>query len=287
VYGPDVHAQAYFSDSKFPKNMPAIWNRHFGFVKTKGLGPAVCPGEWGGFCKDGSPDLVWQEAVAAWFRENDITDSFYWCLNPNSGDTGGVLGDDWVTPNDKKLSIIAAAHPNPTQWPKDPVTPVTPSPEECVVQGVSLMGTAGAAGKQQPAAAAAGGGGVGGGGAAAAASGQEIHSEGMLQVRSNHMLTMLQNCGTACMHQDIGTCTACAAGISIPTGRPHKRQRIQHLLFMTACVRQLLVRQCLPAFVPAAQGCFDATHSWSAAPPQETQPLRWGRSHLRTGCTYH
>jgi endoglucanase len=38
---------------------------------------------------------VWQEALAAWMVENDVTDSFYWGLNPNSGDTGGRPAEAW------------------------------------------------------------------------------------------------------------------------------------------------------------------------------------------------
>ncbi len=45
VYGPDVFAQPYFSVPDFPTNLHDIWARHFGFVITQGLGPAVCPGE--------------------------------------------------------------------------------------------------------------------------------------------------------------------------------------------------------------------------------------------------
>lgn len=57
------------------------------YIKQDGHGPAICPGEWGGWAKEGGKDADWQHAIASWFVENDITDSFYWCLNPNSGDT--------------------------------------------------------------------------------------------------------------------------------------------------------------------------------------------------------
>jgi endoglucanase len=57
------------------------------FVKQENLGPAICPGEWGGWAKEGGKDAEWQNKLADWFVENGITDSFYWCLNPNSGDT--------------------------------------------------------------------------------------------------------------------------------------------------------------------------------------------------------
>jgi len=45
TYGPNVYPQPYFSDPTFPKNMPAIWDDHFGFIKDK-KGPAVVTGEW-------------------------------------------------------------------------------------------------------------------------------------------------------------------------------------------------------------------------------------------------
>jgi hypothetical protein len=32
----------------------------------------------------------------------------YWCLNPNSGDTGGLLKDDWQTINDDKQAMLKA-----------------------------------------------------------------------------------------------------------------------------------------------------------------------------------
>jgi len=47
-------------------------------------------------------------------KSNDITDNFVWCLNPNSGDTGGLLLNDWVTPDTAKLSVLANLVANPT-----------------------------------------------------------------------------------------------------------------------------------------------------------------------------
>ncbi len=44
----------------------------------------------------------------------DSRDTFIWCLNPNSGDTGGLLKDDWVTPDNDKLTLMAKLNPNPT-----------------------------------------------------------------------------------------------------------------------------------------------------------------------------
>jgi len=33
----------------------------------------------------------------------------YWCWNADSGDTGGILQDDWTTVNTNKQSVIQPA----------------------------------------------------------------------------------------------------------------------------------------------------------------------------------
>ena len=48
---------------------------------------SVAAGEWGGFGRAGSMDRAWQERLAAFLVERGISDNFFWCLNPNSGDT--------------------------------------------------------------------------------------------------------------------------------------------------------------------------------------------------------
>ena len=108
VYGPSVYMQNYFSEPDFPQNMPAIWDVHFGFVQTELQFP-LWVGEWGG--RYAAPnaaqgDDLWHEALTAYLLEHSIG-SFYWCLNPNSGDTGGLLQGDWRTPEQRKLDLLA------------------------------------------------------------------------------------------------------------------------------------------------------------------------------------
>jgi endoglucanase len=102
VYGPSVYAQPYFSDPSFPDNMPAIWDDHFGYLLDGEH--AVVPGEFGGRY-EGS-DQVWQDAFVSYLLAKDAHSFFYWCLNPNSGDTGGLLMDDWKTPNMGKVDLL-------------------------------------------------------------------------------------------------------------------------------------------------------------------------------------
>lgn len=95
VYGPDVYAQPYFSAPNFPDNLPSIWSQHFGFLADQGR--AVAVGEFGGRYGHGGEagDVPWQNAVVDYFIDKRICHFFYWSWNPNSGDTGGILRDDW------------------------------------------------------------------------------------------------------------------------------------------------------------------------------------------------
>lgn len=101
VYGPSVYAQSYFSDPSFPDNMPPIWDEHFGWLMGD---HAVAIGEFGGRYTDA--DATWQDAFVDYLVDRGSLHGFYWCLNPNSGDTGGVLLDDWSTVDDDKLALL-------------------------------------------------------------------------------------------------------------------------------------------------------------------------------------
>jgi endoglucanase len=103
VYGPDVFPQDYFNALDFPSNMPAIWDKHFGFLAGK---YALAIGEWGGKYGAGNPkDAAWQNAFANYMAQKKIY-SFYWSWNPNSGDTGGILNDDWTTVRQDKVQML-------------------------------------------------------------------------------------------------------------------------------------------------------------------------------------
>ena len=116
VYGPDVFYMSYFRDKNFPKNLPAIWTSDWAFIKDKKLGPLVI-GEWGGRNEPGSKDREWQTALVSFYEKKGLTcKSFYWCLNPNSGDTKGLLQDDWRTPVRYRLRMAERACPKPTHF---------------------------------------------------------------------------------------------------------------------------------------------------------------------------
>jgi endoglucanase len=106
VYGPDVYDQPYFAATNFPANMPALWDQQFGSLI--GAGYTVVIGEFGGrFGHGGSAkDKVWQDALVDYLIAKGANSAFYWSWNPNSGDTGGVLQDDWQTPWPDKVALL-------------------------------------------------------------------------------------------------------------------------------------------------------------------------------------
>jgi len=76
---------------------------------------AVVLGEWGG--KGVGKDLAWLQAFADYLIANDLS-HFFWCLNPDSADTGGLL-EQWAStpkPNLWKLELLEPfkATPVPT-----------------------------------------------------------------------------------------------------------------------------------------------------------------------------
>jgi len=110
-YGPSVYNMNYFNDPTFPDNLPAIWDTHYGFVP--GLtGNALVVGEWGGHLSD--KNGIWMNKYVDYLLSKNNTDNFFWCLNPNSGDTGGLLADDWKTPDTAKLTLLSKLVPKPT-----------------------------------------------------------------------------------------------------------------------------------------------------------------------------
>ena len=60
-------------------------------------------------------DLTWMNSFASYLVEIDAPDNWFWCLNPDSGDTGGLLENDWTTPVMDKLNLLQQVQPNPTQ----------------------------------------------------------------------------------------------------------------------------------------------------------------------------
>ena len=89
------------------------WNDHFGFLRDEGY--AVIIGEWGGRV---DLDAEWMSIFTQYLRENNMTDTFFWSLGPNSGDVAGYLLENWTTVDSFKQKITAALQPHPFPVPQ-------------------------------------------------------------------------------------------------------------------------------------------------------------------------
>ncbi|KAL1500419.1 hypothetical protein AB1Y20_013076 [Prymnesium parvum] len=103
TYGPSVYMQKYFEDAGFPGNMPEVWESHFASA-IQSTSQAIVIGEMGG--RYVGKDKVWQDWAIGYAVEHHIS-VFYFCLNPGSADTGGILTADWTTPDEHKLSLLS------------------------------------------------------------------------------------------------------------------------------------------------------------------------------------
>lgn len=103
-YDNGVFAQTWFSDPNFPNNMPALWDQWWGYLAKENIAP-VLVGEFGSTLND-PVDGQWLSALMSYISTNGMHFTF-WCLNPNSGDTGGILLDDWMTVNTTKHGYLS------------------------------------------------------------------------------------------------------------------------------------------------------------------------------------
>jgi endoglucanase len=104
-YATSVYAQPWFDDPAFPANLPAIWDQQWGYLERQNTAPVLI-GEFGSTLRD-PRDTVWLRELMR-YTGSGVTgmDFTYWSWNPNSGDTGGIVHDDWRTVDQAKHSIL-------------------------------------------------------------------------------------------------------------------------------------------------------------------------------------
>lgn len=102
-YGPTVYKQPWFEDD-FDENslMKDCWRDNWFYIYEDDIAPLLI-GEWGGFMKE--PNLKWMTCLRQLIKDNHLNHTF-WCLNANSGDTGGLLLDDFNTWDEEKYGFV-------------------------------------------------------------------------------------------------------------------------------------------------------------------------------------
>ncbi|HEX2678823.1 MAG TPA: glycoside hydrolase family 5 protein [Polyangiales bacterium] len=102
-YPPSVYMQPWFSASDYPNNLPSVWHDNWGYLIDEDIAP-VWLGEFGTKYETDA-DKKWLGKLASYIDEKSL-DFAYWCINPNSGDTGGILKDDWMTVQTEKQAVL-------------------------------------------------------------------------------------------------------------------------------------------------------------------------------------
>src|SRR4029079_5554252 len=98
-------------------NLPAVWDANWGYLFRQGTTPVLL-GEFGTQLTPTS-DQQWLDKMLTYIRGDLNGDGAsdlsagqlgiswtWWSWNPDSGDTGGILNDDWTTVNQVKVDKL-------------------------------------------------------------------------------------------------------------------------------------------------------------------------------------
>ncbi len=113
-YPASVYAQPWFTDGS---DLTQVFDEHWGFIYREGIAP-ILVGEFGSRLET-ELDREWAEAIVGYLDGDfdgdgtrDIPEDqagmswAWWSWNPNSGDTGGILEDDWVTVRQNAVELL-------------------------------------------------------------------------------------------------------------------------------------------------------------------------------------
>lgn len=117
-YGPLVYEQTWFEgDFTSESLMEDVWYDNWFYLVDQNIAPLLM-GEWGGFINYGhdgedgkDPDgknTKWMTYLRNLMIENHIHHTF-WCFNENSGDTGGLVYDNFGTWDEDKYNLVKPA----------------------------------------------------------------------------------------------------------------------------------------------------------------------------------
>jgi endoglucanase len=105
-YGPTVSDQPWFQGNYTMESLyQDCWKDNWMYIQKDNIAPLLI-GEWGGFMT--SPNIKWMTYFRDFIIKNKINHTF-WCLNANSGDTGGLLYSDFTTWDEDKYEFVKEA----------------------------------------------------------------------------------------------------------------------------------------------------------------------------------
>ena len=102
-YGPTVYKQPWFEGSyNYNSLMKDCWKDNWFYIQEQNIAPLLI-GEWGGFMTE--PNITWMTYMRKLIKDNHVNHTF-WCFNANSGDTGGLVLDDFTTWDTEKYNFV-------------------------------------------------------------------------------------------------------------------------------------------------------------------------------------
>ncbi|MEM9221274.1 MAG: cellulase family glycosylhydrolase [Pseudomonadota bacterium] len=111
-YPASVFAQPWFFDGS---DLYEVFRENWGFIHEEAIAP-IFLGEFGSKLET-DVDQAWADAIVKYLGGDFDGDGTvepgaeamhfaWWSWNPNSGDTGGILQDDWRTPRENALELL-------------------------------------------------------------------------------------------------------------------------------------------------------------------------------------
>ncbi len=105
-YGPAVYQQPWFySGFTYESLLNDYWYDAWLYIDDTQIAPLLI-GEWGGFME--GDNLTWMTYMRQLIIEYRLNHTF-WCFNANSGDTGGLVLDDFTTWDEEKYEFVKPA----------------------------------------------------------------------------------------------------------------------------------------------------------------------------------
>ena len=102
-YGPIVYKQPWFEkEFSYDSLKKDAWTPFWLYIADEGIAPVLI-GEWGGFME--GDNLKWMNCIRQLIDEKKLNHTF-WCFNANSGDTGGLVKDDFKTWDEEKYGLV-------------------------------------------------------------------------------------------------------------------------------------------------------------------------------------
>ena len=116
-YPASIYPQPWFSDPNYPNNLYGVWDKYWGYLFRQRTAPLLI-GEFGTKLETTS-DQFWLATITKYLDgdlngdgNSDLSPGqqgpswTWWSWNPNSGDTGGILQDDWISVHQDKVDKL-------------------------------------------------------------------------------------------------------------------------------------------------------------------------------------